>query len=213
MAIYLDSAKISDAKQVENLGWVYGITTNPKNLAQAEFPPETALRKLSELGKAEVYYQLRSPTVEGALAEAKKAASIVGPSLVLKIPPTPVGFAAAYQLTKHYPCCVTAIYTPSQAIVAAECGAKYVAVYVNRATKAMGDGISIVRDVAAVLKGKKTEILAASLKSPEEAASAVLAGASHITLQLSVLLSLIDHQASTLACEEFDSIGAGIEVG
>ena len=209
MAIYLDSANLSDAEQVKDLGWVYGITTNPALLAQSQLKPEETLRQLAKLGKAQVYYQLRAKTVDQAVREAERAASILGSMLVLKLPPTAIGFASACRLS-GYPCCVTAVYSPAQAIVAAECGARYVAIYVNRAARLMGNGLSLVEKTAAVLENTKTEILAASLKSPDEAASAIGAGARHMTLQLPVLLSLIGHPLSQQAIDEFDSSGAGI---
>jgi len=57
---------------------------------------------------------------------------------------------------------VTAIYSPAQALVAREAGAKEAITYVNRATRLLGDGLALVREMATVLKDSKTEIIAAS---------------------------------------------------
>jgi transaldolase len=105
---------------------------------------------------------------------------------------------------------VTAVYTVAQAAVAREAGAKYIAVYVNRATRLLGDGLGLVARMAGVLRGSPTEILAASLKSPEEAAAALLAGADHLTLPLEILEAMTTDDLSLQTAEEFRQKGVGI---
>jgi transaldolase len=208
--IYLDSAIIEEAKIAVQLGWVRGITTNPTLLAKSELPPETALKQLATISPGELYYQLMAPDFEGMIAEGQKATEIIGGKTVLKIPATRVGFQAATVLAREIPCAVTAVYTVAQAAVAREAGAKYIAVYVNRATRLLGDGLGLVARMAGVLRGSPTEILAASLKSPEEAAAALLAGADHLTLPLEILEAMTTDDLSLQTAEEFRQKGVGI---
>lgn len=208
--IYLDSAIIEEAKIAVQLGWVRGITTNPTLLAKSELPPETALKQLATISPGELYYQLMAPDFEGMIAEGQKATEIIGGKTVLKIPATKVGFQAATVLAREIPCAVTAVYTVAQAAVAREAGAKYIAVYVNRATRLLGDGLGLVARMAGVLRGSPTEILAASLKSPEEAAAALLAGADHLTLPLEILEAMTTDDLSLQTAEEFRQKGVGI---
>ena len=56
MAIYLDSAIIEEARQAKNLGWVYGVTTNPTLMAKAGVAPEVVLKELAALEFCQVYY-------------------------------------------------------------------------------------------------------------------------------------------------------------
>jgi transaldolase len=105
---------------------------------------------------------------------------------------------------------VTAIYSPSQALIASEVKARYVAVYVNRATRLMGDGLKLVRDVADILKHSRTEIIAASVKSAEEACTALSAGAHHLTLPYKVLTSLMEHPLTEQTLAEFQARGIGL---
>lgn len=208
--IYLDSAIIEEAKIAVQLGWVRGITTNPTLLAKSELPPETALKQLATISPGELYYQLMAPDFEGMIAEGQKATEIIGGKTVLKIPATRVGFQAATVLAREIPCAVTAVYTVAQAAVAREAGAKYIAVYVNRATRLLGDGLGLVARMAGVLRGSPTEILAASLKSPEEAAAALQAGADHLTLPLEILEAMTTDDLSLQTAEEFRQKGVGI---
>ena len=110
----------------------------------------------------------------------------------------------------EFPCCVTAIFDPAQALVAREAGARYIAVYVNRATKQLGDGLALVGELAKVLAGSQTEILAASLKSTKEAVDSFLAGAQHITVPLELLVSFSTHPLSMQTVEQFNAEGVGI---
>lgn len=210
MAIYLDSAKLDEARMSKDLGWVYGVTTNPTLMAKAGAPPEDVLHGLASLGFHQVYYQLVSSNLEDMLNEAHKAGEIVKRGLVLKIAPTENGFCFVAKHGKEFPCCLTAIFDPAQALVARQAGARYIAVYVNRATKQLGDGLALVGELASVLAGSQTEILAASLKSPKEAVDSFLAGAQHITVPFELLASLSNHPLSLQTVEQFNAEGVGI---
>ena len=210
MAIYLDSALINEALAVQKLGWVKGITTNPTLLAKSDLSPEATLKQLAEISPGVLYYQLMASDFNKMLVEGKKAFEIIGEKTVLKIPATSVGFQAVAYLSGEINCAVTAIYSAAQAAVAREAGAQYAIAYVNRATRLLGDGLALVREMSAVLQGSDTEILAASLKSPEEAAAALQAGANHLTLPLSLLQEMTTHEFSEQTVEDFANNGRGI---
>lgn len=204
MALYLDSADIEEAKLAAQTGWIYGITTNPAILARSKFSPEETLQKLSELDVKEVYYQVKSDDLEVMKKELQKAQKILGEKLVVKIPPTDKGFQFASKISSEFPTCITAIFNPAQALVARETKTKYIAIYVNRATRLLGDGIKLTGTIAEILKDSSTEIIAASLKSKEEVVAAFQAGAQHLTLPYDLLASLTDDVYSNQAVEQFD---------
>jgi transaldolase len=210
MAIYLDTAIVAEAKAASKFGWIAGITTNPTLLAKSNLSPEVTLKQLAQLISGEVYYQLTASDFDGMIAEGKAAFGLIGQQTVLKIPATALGFQAVGHLSPEIPCAVTAIYSASQAVVAAEAGAKYAIAYVNRATRLLGDGFALVQDMANVLKQSNTEILAASIKSPEEAVKTLLAGAHHLTLPFDVLQAITVHELSQQTVDEFAKHGRGI---
>ena len=105
---------------------------------------------------------------------------------------------------------MTAVYSPAQALIASEVKARFVAVYVNRATRLMGDGLKLVRDVAEILKHSETKIIAASIKSAKEACAALSAGAHHLTLPYEVLMGLIAHPLTEQTIAEFQARGIGL---
>lgn len=210
MSIFLDSASISDAKAIVNLGWAAGITTNPLLLAQSELAPRDTLQQLAKLSPGLVFYQLTSVNLEDMQSEAWLAREILGDKTALKIPATGVGFQALASLAKEIPCAMTAVFSPAQALVACSTGARFVIIYVNRSTKLLGDGLAFTKKVANVIAGTRVELLAASLKSPQEAVEAVQAGAHHITLPLPILLLMVEHPFSLQSVEEFVRLGKGI---
>lgn len=212
MAIYLDSALISEAEIVSRMGWVKGISTNPTLLAKSDNSPEATLKKLAALSSGPLFYQLIASDFDGMLAEGRKAFEIIGKQTVLKIPATPTGFAAVACLSPEITCSVTAIYSAAQAAVAQEAGAKIAIAYVNRATRLLGDGIALVRDMANILSGSDTKILAASIKSSSEAAAALQAGAHHLTLPLAMLQTIATHEFTEKTVEEFAQNGSGLKI-
>ena len=212
MAIYLDSAIAAEAEIARRMGWVKGITTNPTLLAKSQQPPEETLKQLASLTSGPVFYQVTACDSEGMMAEGQTAFEVIGNQTILKIPATSVGFEVVASLAWEITCSVTAIYSPAQAAIAHEAGAKIAIAYVNRATRLLGDGIALVRDMASILEGTDTEILAASIKSPEEAALSLQAGAHHLTLPLPMLQAMTTHELSEKTVEEFNQNGIGLKI-
>ncbi|MCF7825489.1 MAG: transaldolase [Candidatus Marinimicrobia bacterium] len=210
MSIFIDSANLKHVKLAMELGWVKGITTNPLLLAQSQQDTSTLLKALRELSDGSIFYQLTADTFDAALAEAHQAMQILEKQLVVKLPPTELGFQLCSELSSRMACCPTAIYSVSQALVAREAGAQYLAVYVNRATRLMGDGLKLIEEISGVLRESQTKLLAASLKSPEEASQAFSAGADHLTLPYTTLMEMTQHPLSEAAVKQFREEGKGL---
>lgn len=208
--IYLDSAIATEAQAAIRLGWVGGITTNPTLLAKSDLSPEETLIQLAQLSPGELYYQLCATDFDSMITEGKKAYDLIGEKTVLKIPATELGFRVAARLSPTIPCSITAIYSAAQAAVAAQTGVTYAIAYVNRATRLLGDGLALVREIKAALQGSGVEILAASIKSPQEAADSLKAGADHLTVPLELLQAMTNHELSQQTVEEFNRKGKGI---
>jgi transaldolase len=93
---------------------------------------------------------------------------------------------------------------------AALAGAKCAIVYVNRATRLLGDGFALVQNMADVLKKTNTAIFADRIKSPSEAVKTLLAGAHQKTLPFDVLQAITVHELSQPTVDEFAKNGQGI---
>ena len=211
MTIYLDSASLKDARRAAELGFVAGVTTNPKLIARLCQTAEEIIPELCDaLDEGLVFYQLTAPTVEEREAEARRFAALRPGRVGLKIPCTTENLALLYRLVDEgFTCAATAVFSTHQALLACEAGADYIIPYVNRATRLQGDGITLVAEITDVIQatGGLSEVLAASFRSVSEVVEATLAGADHVTVPLSLLLALGDHPLSEQAIVEFAQTG------
>lgn len=99
---------------------------------------------------------------------------------------------------------MTALFSPAQAYLAREAGARYLISYLSRSTRLLGDGVALVGAIAAVLGNSSTELVAASIKSPAEAVAALSAGADHLAVPFEVIKRMSRHSLTQQAIEEFD---------
>jgi len=124
----------------------------------------------------------------------------------LKIPATTENML----LVSHFSACgaavaVTALFNSAQAYVACEAGATYLLPYVNRTTRLRGDGVAFVRALVEICKvvNRGTGVLAASIKTPQEAVSTLLAGAHHVSMPLAILVAMGHDPLSEQAIADF----------
>jgi transaldolase len=203
--IFIDSASIEEVKRAVELGFVRGCTTNPALLARAGLEPMRVIGEICRVVPGPVFYQLSAETLAGREREAQEFFNIAPDKVVLKIPMTTENMMLVTRLVPEIPCAATAVFSAYQTLLAIESGCSYVIPYVNRATRLLGDGLKLVREMLEVIRvsGNPVQIIAASIKSPAEAADAFLAGAHHLTLPGDVLLNLGNHPFSDQAIIEF----------
>ena len=206
MSLYLDSALADDALRAFSTGLVKGITTNPSLLAKTSRAAVELIGELCDLSTGIVFYQLTETDRAGRKSEAMQMAGIRPGRVGLKIPCTYDNLSLATELISFgYVVGITAIFCAPQVYLACQAGAQYILPYVNRSTRLLGDGISLVHQMRAVIDAERsnTQIIAASIKTPEEAISTLLAGAHHLTLPIRLIESMGDHPLSDKAIEEF----------
>jgi transaldolase len=205
MTLFLDSADPEEARAAMSLGFVVGITTNPALIAQTGRSPEEVIAQLCDLCPGTVFYQLMAPTILEREAEAERMLALRPRQIGLKIPASLENMALVYRFVGEVPVAVTALFSVAQGYLAILAGADYVLPYVNRVTRLYGDGFAFVRKLAQLIEaeGEETEILAASIKSGTEAVEAVLAGAHHVSLPMSVIREMGNHPLSVQAVADF----------
>lgn len=204
--LLLDSAHVEMARRAAALGFVRGATTNPTLMAETGRRAEDVIAEFADVLPGPIFYQLVGETAAEREAEAHRFAALRPGRVALKVPCTTDNLALVARLTAGgLACAMTAIFSPGQAMLAAEAGALYLIPYVNRTTRLYGDGVGLVHQMREVVDalGTPTRILAASVKSPEEAVAALVAGAHGLTLPLAVIEALGEYPGSHAAIEEF----------
>ncbi len=210
MSIYLDSAFPQEARRAFATGLVSGITTNPTLVAQTKRTAVEVITQLCDVSKGIVFHQLADETLSGRKKEAERMADIQPGRVGIKIPCTYENLALAAVLVRSgHIVGITAIFSLAQVYLACQAGAQYILPYVNRSTRLLGDGLGLVRQMRSVIdaEGAVTQIIAASIKSPDEAISTLLAGAHHLALPLKIIESMGNHRLSDQAIEEFRLAG------
>ena len=210
MSLYLDSANLDDVREAANLGFVRGATTNPKLLANAGHTDfYKAMEEICPLLPGTVFYQLITESLEEMRQEYRVFRS-VAPNLGIKIPCTLTGLQFAKEISRESIVAVTAVFSPAQAYLAGEAGARFVIPFVNRYTRLTGSGEELVSDIAIVLQGSRCQVLAASVKSAREAVGILQAGAQHISLPLAVIKEMSESPFTRTAIEEFNQALKGL---
>jgi transaldolase len=207
MALFLDSARVEEAERASELGFVWGATTNPALMAAAGREPARVIADFCGLLPGTVFYQLTAPTPAEREAEALRIVEIDPVKVGLKIPCTTENLGLLARLTDDgITCAVTAIFSAYQAYLACEAGAHYILPYVHRSTRLQGNGPALVSEMLAIIEAADsgTELLAASFRTPVEVVEAVLAGAHHLSLGLTLIESLGEHPLSQQTIAEFD---------
>lgn len=206
MALLLDSASSADARQAAALGFVRGATTNPSLIAKAGRPAERVIHEFCELLPGKIFYQVTAQSLADRETEARQMVAMWPDRIGLKIPCTLENLGLAARLAKEgYTVGMTAIFSPAQVYLACQAGVQYVLPYVNRSTRLLGDGFALVSEMREVIEAGNhaVEIVAASIKGPEEAVQTLLAGAHHLTLPLAVVDAMGHHPLSDEAIAVF----------
>ena len=111
--------------------------------------------------------------------------AVVGENFYAKIPMTLDGLrAVSLCKAEGIHTTVTAVFTPMQALCAAEAGADFVAPYVDRLDNITSDGAYVVREIVELfqLHQLSTQVLAASFKNVQQVYNAAAAGAHTATV-------------------------------
>jgi transaldolase len=205
MPIYLDSAMPDEAQQAMGLGFVTGITTNPALLARTGRQASEVIPELCDICPGTVFYQLTSATVSERRAEGERMLALRPGQIGLKIPASTENMALVHHFSARGTVAVTALFNSAQAHLACEAGAHYLLPYVNRTSRLRGDGPGFVQELVQVCEavGRGTQVLAASIKSPEEATRTLLAGAKILSIPLGTLLAMGDDPLSEQAVADF----------
>lgn len=186
MKFFLDTASIPEIKKWLNFGVVDGITTNPSLLAKEGQEPLSQLTEIANLIDGPVSAQVTSTTLEKMITQGK-ALSQISKNIVVKVPSTENGFLAAKELTlSGINCNITLNFNPAQIIPFAKLPVAYVSLVLGR----VGDFGLVMENRERISQSKhileklssKTQLLAASIRNPEQLIDAIECGADVITV-------------------------------
>jgi TalC/MipB family fructose-6-phosphate aldolase len=212
MALYIDSAYLDDIIATARTLPLAGVTTNPTLLLAARergqtLTPQALVEQLLSIVDGDILMQPSLANEEEALREALSLVERAPERVVSKIPLTQAGLRVARQLKqRRLRVAFTAVTTVAQAYIAAQSGAEIVIPYYNRLQRCGVNAAERIGMMAQVLARQQlpTRIIVASIKNPAEAASALLAGASDLTIPPAVLLEMATDPETEQAVARFE---------
>jgi transaldolase len=205
MKLFLDTANLDEIREIKRWGVLGGITTNPSLLAKEGRPWEQQMRDVLDLVEGPVSLETTHTETDDIFEEGLKLATM-GTNAVVKVAMTPNGLAAGKRLIDEgIRINVTLVFSPAQAILAAEIGAYIVSPFLGRIDDAASDGMHALRQICQIYEkqGYETQVLAASLRHPMHVVEAGLAGAHIATLPFDVFEKLVKHPLTDLGLEKF----------
>jgi transaldolase len=205
MKLFLDTASIEQIRTVNAWGVLSGVTTNPSLVAREAGDPDDVWRTIIEEVDGDVSLEVTATTVDDMEAQGRDLAKM-GDNAVVKLPMTPDGLAATTRLgADGIRVNVTLVFSPAQAILAAEAGAYCVSPFLGRLDDAGADGMAVLRTICDLyaVQGYATNVLAASLRHPMHVVDAALAGADIATMPFDVFTKLVEHPLTDIGLERF----------
>jgi len=205
MKFFIDTANIDEIKKGVEMGLVDGVTTNPSLIAREDKPFEEIITEICTIVDGPISAEVVSLEAEGMVEEAKKLASI-DEKIVIKIPMIVEGIKAVKTLTAEgIKTNVTLIFSAAQALLAAKAGAMFVSPFVGRLDDIGAPSMDLISDIVTIYDnyGYQSEIIVASIRSPQHVLEAALIGADIATIPLKVITQLARHPLTDIGVEQF----------
>ncbi|MFM7510991.1 MAG: fructose-6-phosphate aldolase [Bacteroidota bacterium] len=209
MKFFIDTANLAQIKEANELGILDGVTTNPSLMAKEGIKGEKAImdhyRTICELVNGDISAEVISTDFAGIVEEGKKLAAI-HPNIVVKVPMIKDGIKAIKWFTDNgIRTNCTLVFSAGQAILAAKAGATYLSPFIGRLDDSSWDGVELIAQIAQIygVQGFKTQILAASIRTPLHIVKCAEAGADVCTCPLDSILGLLKHPLTDIGLAKF----------
>jgi transaldolase len=207
MRLFLDTASIDEIREINRWGVLKGVTTNPTLVAAQHDDPDRIWKQILEEVDGDVSLEVTATDADGMVEQGEQLAQ-KGQNAVVKVPMTPDGLAAGTRLVgQGIRINVTLVFSPAQAILAAEIGAYLVSPFLGRIDDAASDGMRALEQICDIfaVQGYQSQVLAASLRHPMHVVDAALAGADVATMPFDVFTKLVKHPLTDVGLDKFQA--------
>tara|TARA_R100000734_G_C3279483_1_gene73466 strand:+ start:64 stop:705 length:642 start_codon:yes stop_codon:yes gene_type:complete len=206
MRIFIDSANTGEIIRCLGTGLIDGVTTNPSLLRKVGKDPIEVYKSLEQLGVEDVSMEVVG-NLQQMEKQANKLISMFGDMCTVKLPMNQDGLMLCkYLSNKGVRTNVTLIFNAAQALLAAKAGATYVSPFVGRIDDQGYSGLEVVRSIADLYKttGLKTQVLAASIRTPHRAVRSYYNGADVVTMPSPVFWQMFEHVLTESGLRQFE---------
>ncbi len=205
MQFFIDTANIEEIRDAARLGILDGVTTNPSLVAKEGRKFEAVIAEICGIVDGPVSAEVTALDYDGMMTQAHPLAKI-HKNVTIKVPLTKDGLRACKALRgEGIAVNVTLCFSPSQALLAAKCGASFISPFVGRLDDVSADGMALIRQIREIYDnyGFTTKILAASIRHPMHVVDCALAGADVGTMPYKVMTQLYEHPLTDIGLKKF----------
>ncbi|MGE4480650.1 fructose-6-phosphate aldolase [Acidocella sp.] len=196
MKFFVDTAEISEIRELATTGLLDGVTTNPSLIAKSGRKILDVIAEICEIVPGPVSAEVAATEYKQMLAEAEVLKKIA-PNVAIKVPLTPDGLKACHALSQEGTMVnVTLCFSPAQALLAAKAGATFISPFVGRLDDIGQNGMELIADIVTIYNNYpnlKTEVLVASIRNPIHLIEAAKMGADVATIPPGVIKQLYGH--------------------
>ncbi len=216
MKFFIDTAETGIIRELSETGLVDGVTTNPSLVAKSGRPFAEVIAEICEITPGPVSAEVVATDHETMLAEGRKLAQIAD-NVAVKVPLTWDGLKTCRALSDEGTAVnVTLCFSANQALLAAKAGATFISPFIGRLDDLHIDGMQLIEEIRTIYDNYlfDTQILAASIRSPNHVRQCALAGADVATVPPNVLKSLVSHPLTDAGLAAFlaDAQKAGVSI-
>lgn len=205
MKFFVDTAEIKDIKELAATGLLDGVTTNPSLIAKSGRDFKEVIAEICNAVEGPVSAEVTALDADGMIDEGRKLAKIAK-NVTVKVPLTLDGLKACRTLSQAGTMVnVTLCFSANQALLAAKSGATFISPFIGRLDDINIDGMELIREIRQIYDNYDftTEILAASIRTPNHIKEAALIGADVATVPPAVLKGLVKHPLTDKGIESF----------
>jgi transaldolase len=205
MKFFVDSADVPAIAELNDLGMVDGVTTNPSLILKSGRDIIEVTKEICSIVSGPVSAEVVALTAPEMIAEGRKLAAIA-PNIAVKVPLTWDGLKTCKVLSgEGFMVNVTLCFSVNQALIAAKAGATFISPFIGRLDDINVDGLDLIGDIRTVYDNYdfKTQILAASIRTANHVKDCALIGADVITAPPGVIKSLSSHVLTDKGLEQF----------
>jgi transaldolase len=205
MKFFVDTADVAAIAELNDLGMVDGVTTNPSLILKSGRDIIEVTREICALISGPVSAEVVALNADAMIAEGRKLADIAS-NIVVKVPLTWDGLKTCKVLARDgLKVNVTLCFSANQALIAAKAGASYISPFIGRLDDINLDGMDLIGDIRVIYDNYdfRTEILAASIRSANHVSQCALIGADVVTAPPAVIKALADHPLTEKGLAQF----------
>ena len=205
MKFFVDTADIKEIRELNDMGLVDGVTTNPSLILKSGGKIDEVTRHICDIVSGPVSAEVTATDYDGMMAEAKVLAKIAD-NVTIKVPLTLDGLKACKAIRSEGRMVnVTLCFSANQALLAAKAGASFISPFVGRLDDIGIEGMDLISEIRQIYDNYdfKTEILVASARTVNHVKDAALIGADIVTAPPAVLRALVRHPLTDKGLEAF----------